>query len=115
MAVQRDLSQAVLPRVGYRWWWVGIGCCVLAGYGLSAATTRWPAASRHLAVKIDQCAVDGALEALLGSAPESSIAFDGALSPQAGAAQDIIARYVALFVRTNSAAAVTFVGLEWVG
>jgi AraC-like DNA-binding protein len=50
--------------------------------------TRWPAGSRHLAVKIDQCAVDRALEALLGSAPDSPIAFDGAISLHAGAAQD---------------------------
>jgi AraC-like DNA-binding protein len=50
--------------------------------------TRWHAGSRHLAVKIDQWAVDRALEALLDSALDSSIAFDGALSLQAGAAQD---------------------------
>jgi AraC-like DNA-binding protein len=50
--------------------------------------TRWPAGSRHLAVKIDQCAVDRALEALLDSAPDPPIAFDGAISLHAGAAQD---------------------------
>ena len=50
--------------------------------------TRWHAGSRHLAVKIDQCAVDRALEALLDTALDSPIAFDGALSLQAGAAQD---------------------------
>jgi AraC-like DNA-binding protein len=50
--------------------------------------TRWHAGSRHLAVKIDQCAVDRALEALLDTAIDSPIAFDGALSLQAGAAQD---------------------------
>jgi AraC-like DNA-binding protein len=50
--------------------------------------TRWPAGSRHLAVKIDQCAVDRALEALLDRALDSPIAFDGALSLHAGAAQD---------------------------
>jgi AraC-like DNA-binding protein len=50
--------------------------------------TRWPAGSRHLAVKIDQCAVDRALEALLDSAPDLPIAFDGAISLHAGAAQD---------------------------
>jgi AraC-like DNA-binding protein len=50
--------------------------------------TRWPAGSRHLAVKIDQCALDRALGALLDTALDSPIAFDGALSLQAGAAQD---------------------------
>src|ERR1700687_2314922 len=50
--------------------------------------TRCPAGSRHLAVKIDQCAVDRALEALLDSAPDPPIAFDGAISLHAGAAQD---------------------------
>jgi AraC-like DNA-binding protein len=50
--------------------------------------THWPAGSRHLAVKIDQCAVDRALQALLDSAPDPPIAFDGALSLHAGAAQD---------------------------
>jgi AraC-like DNA-binding protein len=50
--------------------------------------TRWPAGSRHLAVKIDQCAVDRALAALLDTAPGPPIAFDGALSLHAGAAQD---------------------------
>jgi AraC-like DNA-binding protein len=50
--------------------------------------TRWPAGSRDLAVKIDQCAVDRALEALLDSAPDPPIAFDGAISLHAGATQD---------------------------
>jgi AraC-like DNA-binding protein len=50
--------------------------------------TRWPAGSRHLAVKIDQCAVDRALEALVDSAPDSPIAFGAELPLQAGAAQD---------------------------
>jgi AraC-like DNA-binding protein len=50
--------------------------------------TRWPAGSRHLAVKIDQCAVDRALEALLGTAFDSPIAFGAALPLQAGAARD---------------------------
>ena len=50
--------------------------------------THWHAASRHLAVKIDQCAVDRALGALLDTALDSPIAFDGAISLQAGAAQD---------------------------
>ena len=49
--------------------------------------TRWPAGSRHLAVKIDQCAVDRALAALLDTALDSPIAFDGALSLHAGAAR----------------------------
>jgi AraC-like DNA-binding protein len=50
--------------------------------------TRWPGRSRLLAVKIDQCAVDRALEALLDTALDSPIAFDAALPLQAGAAQD---------------------------
>lgn len=50
--------------------------------------TRWPAGSRHLAVKIDQCAVDRSLEALLDTALDSPVAFDGAISLQPGAAQD---------------------------
>jgi AraC-like DNA-binding protein len=50
--------------------------------------TRWPAGSRHLAVKIDQCAVDRALEALLDCALDPPIAFDGALSLHPAAAQD---------------------------
>jgi AraC-like DNA-binding protein len=50
--------------------------------------TRWPAGSRHLAVKIDQGAVDRALEAFLDTALDSPIAFDAALPLQAGAAQD---------------------------
>jgi AraC-like DNA-binding protein len=50
--------------------------------------TRWPAGSRHLAVKIDQCAVDRALEALLDTALDSPIAFDAALPLHARAAQD---------------------------
>jgi AraC-like DNA-binding protein len=50
--------------------------------------TRWPAGSRHLAVKIGQCAIDRALETLLDSAPDSPIAFSAELPLQAGAAQD---------------------------
>jgi AraC-like DNA-binding protein len=50
--------------------------------------TRWPAGSRHLAVKIDQCAVDNALQALINTVPDSPIAFGGALSLHTGAAQD---------------------------
>jgi AraC-like DNA-binding protein len=50
--------------------------------------TRWPGGSRHLAVKIDQCAVDRALETLLDSALDSSIAFDAELPLHADAAQD---------------------------
>jgi len=50
--------------------------------------SRWPGGSRHLAVKIDQVAVERALETLLGSSVGSPIAFNAALPVQAGAAQD---------------------------
>jgi AraC-like DNA-binding protein len=50
--------------------------------------TRWPGGSRHLAVKIDQLAVDRALEALLDTPLDSSIAFDASLPLQAGAVHD---------------------------
>ena len=49
---------------------------------------RWPGGSRHLAVKIDQVAVERALETLAGSPVGSPIAFNAALPVQAGAAQD---------------------------
>jgi AraC-like DNA-binding protein len=50
--------------------------------------TRWPAGSRHLAVKIDQVAVDRALEALIGRRADFPIAFDAALPLKASAVQD---------------------------
>src|ERR1700676_1356246 len=50
--------------------------------------TRWPGGSRHLAVKIDQLAIERALKTLLVSPLDSPIAFDAALPVQAGAAQD---------------------------
>jgi AraC-like DNA-binding protein len=50
--------------------------------------TRWPGRSRHLQVKIDQFAVDRALEALLDTALDSPIAFDAELPLQPDAAQD---------------------------
>jgi AraC-like DNA-binding protein len=50
--------------------------------------TRWPGGSRHLQVKIDQLAVDRALETLLRGALDSPVAFVAALPLQAGAAQD---------------------------
>jgi AraC-like DNA-binding protein len=50
--------------------------------------TRWPGGSRHLQVKIDQLAVDRALETLLRDARDSPVAFGAALPLQAGAAQD---------------------------
>jgi len=50
--------------------------------------TRWPAGSRHLAVKIDQVAVDRALETLVDGPLDSPIAFDAALPLNTGAAQD---------------------------
>lgn len=52
------------------------------------ATTWWPSGSRHLAVKIDQEAVDRALEALVESPVCSPIPFDATLPLKAGAAQD---------------------------
>jgi AraC-like DNA-binding protein len=54
----------------------------------AAIGTRWPGGSRHLAVKIDQVAVDRALETLVDSPIGSPIAFDAALPLTAGAAQD---------------------------
>src|SRR5258707_2354266 len=52
------------------------------------AVTRWPAGSRHLAVKLDQVAVDRALAALVGRRAEFPIAFEAALPLQTGAVQD---------------------------
>jgi AraC-like DNA-binding protein len=50
--------------------------------------TRWPAGSRHLAVKIDQVAVDRALETLVGHRVDLPIAFDAALPVKTSAVQD---------------------------
>jgi hypothetical protein len=50
--------------------------------------TRWPGGGRHLAVKIDQLALDGALEALLDTPLDSPIAFNASLPLQAGAVHD---------------------------
>jgi len=50
--------------------------------------THWPGDSRHLAVSIDQFAVDRALETLVDGPLDSPIAFDAALPLNAGAAQD---------------------------
>jgi AraC-like DNA-binding protein len=50
--------------------------------------TRWPGGSRHLAVKIDQVAVDRALETLLDGSVDSPIPFNASLPLKAGAAQD---------------------------
>jgi AraC-like DNA-binding protein len=50
--------------------------------------TRWPTGSRHLAVKIDQVAVDSALETLVGRRAEFPIAFDAALPLKTSAVQD---------------------------
>ena len=52
------------------------------------AITRWPAGSRHLAVKLDQVAVDRALETLVGHRPDLPIAFDAALPLKTSAVQD---------------------------
>ena len=52
------------------------------------AATWWPGGSRHLAVKLDQVAVDRALEALVKGRLDSAIEFDPALPLTAGAAQE---------------------------
>jgi AraC-like DNA-binding protein len=52
------------------------------------AVTRWPAGSRHIAVKIDQVAVDSALETLVGRRADFPIAFDAALPLNTSAVQD---------------------------
>ena len=59
-------------------------------FGPDGETTvnRWPAGTRNLAVKIDQIAVDRALEALTGGSVESPVPFDGTLKVRAGAAHD---------------------------
>jgi AraC-like DNA-binding protein len=49
--------------------------------------TRWPGGSRQLAVKIDQFAVDRALDSLVEGLVDSPIPFDAALSLKAGGAQ----------------------------
>jgi AraC-like DNA-binding protein len=49
--------------------------------------TRWPAGSRHLGIKIDQVAVDRALETLAGRHADFPIAFNAAL-PLNSAVQD---------------------------
>jgi AraC-like DNA-binding protein len=62
-----------------------------AGRHLSDAemvAIRWPGGSRHLAVKIDQVAVDRALEALIDIPLDSPIPFNATLPLQAAAAQD---------------------------
>jgi AraC-like DNA-binding protein len=58
-------------------------------YGPDAdmTVTRWPAGSRHLGVKIDQLAVDTALERQLGRRLDAPVEFTAALPVQAGAAQ----------------------------
>jgi len=63
------------------------------GSDIPAPTPRWqrpggPAAAAILAVKIDQVAVDRALETLVDGPLDSPIAFDAALPLTAGAAQD---------------------------
>ena len=50
--------------------------------------THWPGGSRHLAVSIDQFAVDRALETLVDGPLDSPIAFNAALPLKAVAAQD---------------------------
>jgi len=50
--------------------------------------TRWPGGSRHLAVKIDQVAVDRALQALVEGPADFPIAFNATLPLKAAAAHD---------------------------
>jgi AraC-like DNA-binding protein len=50
--------------------------------------TRWPGGSRHLAVKIDQLAVDRALETLLQGPADFPIAFNATLPLGAGPVHD---------------------------
>jgi AraC-like DNA-binding protein len=50
--------------------------------------TRWPAGSRHLAVKLDQVAVDRALEALVGRRADFPIAFEAELPLKTSAVRD---------------------------
>ena len=50
--------------------------------------TRWPGGSRHLAVKIDQVAVDRALEVLVDVPVDSPIPLNATLPLKAAAAQD---------------------------
>ena len=52
------------------------------------AVTRWPGGSRHLTVKIDQAAVDRALQALVNGPVDSPVAFNPTLPLKAGAARD---------------------------
>ncbi len=54
------------------------------------AVTRWPGVSRHLTVKIDQAAVDRALQALVNGPADSPIAFNPTmpLNAAAGDGQD---------------------------
>jgi AraC-like DNA-binding protein len=51
------------------------------------AVTRWPAGTRNLAVKIDQVAVDRALESLVDGPVESPIPFEATLPLNGHAAQ----------------------------
>ena len=52
------------------------------------AATWWPGGSRHLALKLDQVAVDRALEALVQGSLGSPIAFDPSLPLKASATQN---------------------------
>jgi AraC-like DNA-binding protein len=58
-------------------------------YGPAAdiTVTRWPAGSRHLGVKIDQLALDSALERLLGRSVDSPVEFGATLPVRPGAVQ----------------------------
>jgi AraC-like DNA-binding protein len=53
----------------------------------ATTVTRWPGGSRHLAVKIDQVALDGALETLIHSPVGSPIPFNASLPLKSGGAQ----------------------------
>jgi AraC-like DNA-binding protein len=69
----------------------------------ATTVTRWPGGSRHLAVKIDQLALDRALETLLDTPLDSPIAFNASLPLQADAAQDWV-RFVLMVHRQHECA-----------
>ena len=66
--------------------------------------TRWPGGSRHLAVKIDQVAVDRALERLVHHPVDSPIGFDAALPLKAGAAHSWVQLLLAIQRQLDSPA-----------
>jgi AraC-like DNA-binding protein len=65
--------------------------------------TRWPGGSRQLAVKIDQAAVNRALETLVDGPVNSPIAFDASLPLKAGAAHTWVRLILAIQRQLDSA------------